>query len=89
MSSSKRVGIYECVFGDLMFGLGLPFAVRSEKSLKRLAAILMPVVSRLPFEWVYPTGEKQDEARAQMGEVLPVGHGDRRRLSLYQAPPAF
>src|SRR3990172_1241931 len=50
---------YECVFGDLMFRLGLPIAVRSEKSLKRLAALLMPVVGRLPFEWVYPTGEKQ------------------------------
>ncbi len=29
---------YDCVFGDLMFGLGLPFAVRSEKSLLRLAS---------------------------------------------------
>jgi len=52
---------YECIFGDLMFGLGLPFTVRSEVSLKRLAALMMPVAGRLPFEWVYPTGEKQEE----------------------------
>ncbi len=52
---------YQCVFGDLMFGLGLPFAVRSEASIKRLASILMPIAGRLPFEWVYPTGEKQEE----------------------------
>ena len=51
---------YDCVFGDLMFGLGLPIVVRSEASLKRLAGILMPVVGRLPFAWVYPTGEKQE-----------------------------
>jgi hypothetical protein len=51
---------YECLFGDMMFGLGLPFTVRSEKSLKRLAAVLMPIAGRLPFEWVYPTGEKQE-----------------------------
>jgi hypothetical protein len=51
---------YETIFGDLMFGLGLPFAVRTEKSLKRLAAILLPVVGRFPFEWLYPTGEKQE-----------------------------
>jgi hypothetical protein len=51
---------YECVFGDMMFSLGLPFAIRSEKSLKRLASILVPIVSRLPFEWLYPTGEKQE-----------------------------
>jgi len=60
MSKSFLDGGYECVFGDIMFGLGLPLAVRSEKSLKTLASILMPIVGRLPFEWVYPTGEKQE-----------------------------
>ncbi len=58
---------YECIFGDMMFGLGLPFAVRSEKALKRLASVLMPIAGRLPFEWVYPTGEKQ-ETRAPKWE---------------------
>lgn len=52
---------YECVFGDIMFGLGIPIPLHTEKSLKTLAAILMPVVGRLPFEWVYPTGEKQEK----------------------------
>lgn len=61
MSKSFLDAGYQCVFGDLMFGLGVPIAVRSEKSLKRLAALLMPVVGRLPFEWVYPTGEKQEK----------------------------
>ncbi len=51
---------YDCVFGDLMFGLGLPFAVHSASSLKTLAAIMMPIAGRLPFEWIYPTGEKQE-----------------------------
>lgn len=52
---------FECVFGDLLFGLGLPFVVRSEAGLKLAASLLMPVVTRLPFKWVYPTGEKQDK----------------------------
>lgn len=52
---------YACVFGDLMFGLGLPFAVRSEAGVKRLAALLMPIAGRLPLAWMYPTGEKQEE----------------------------
>ena len=51
---------YEVVFGDIMFGLGLPIAIRGEQSVKRLAAIIMPVAGRLPFKWVYPTGEKQE-----------------------------
>jgi hypothetical protein len=52
---------YECVFGDLMFGLGIPIALHSERSLKIMAAWLMPLAGRLPFEWVYPTGEKQEK----------------------------
>ena len=51
---------YEFVFGDMMFALGLPIAIRSTTALRRLAKILLPVVGRLPIEWLYPTGEKQD-----------------------------
>jgi hypothetical protein len=53
-------GGYECVFGDLMFGLDIPIPLRSIGALKRIAAIAMPIVGRLPFDWVYPTGEKQN-----------------------------
>lgn len=60
MSKSFLDSGYECTFGDLMFGLGLPFAVHTERSIKRLAALLLPLVGRLPFAWLYPTGEKQD-----------------------------
>lgn len=51
---------YECVFGDIMFALGLPIPVRTTQALKTLAALLVPVVSRLPFSWLYPIGEKQE-----------------------------
>jgi hypothetical protein len=60
LSKSFLDGGYDCIFGDLMFGLGLPFPVRGEANIKRLARLLMPVAGRLPFKWVYPTGEKQD-----------------------------
>jgi hypothetical protein len=52
---------YQCVFGDLMFALGIPLALRSIPMVKFLAAIMLPVVGRLPFEWFYPTGEKQEK----------------------------
>jgi hypothetical protein len=61
MSKSFLDAGYECVFGDLMFGLGLPIPVRSEQAVKRLAALVMPIAGRLPFHWVYPTGDKQDK----------------------------
>jgi hypothetical protein len=60
MSKSFLDAGYECVFGDLMFGLGIPIPVRTEKSITRVAALVMPVAGRLPFKWVYPTGKEQD-----------------------------
>jgi len=61
MSMSFLRAGYECVFGDLMFALGIPIPLRSAAAVKRLAAIIMPIASRLPFEWVYPIGEKQEK----------------------------
>ena len=52
---------YEVVFGDLMFALDVPIAIKSLDGLRRLAKLMIPIVTRFPFEWLYPTGEKQDE----------------------------
>lgn len=53
----------DVVFGDLIFGLGLPIPLRSLKALNRIASVIAPIITQLPFEWVYPTGSKQDEKR--------------------------
>jgi hypothetical protein len=52
---------YETVFCDLMFALDVPIPIRSMRGLRILAALLIPVVTRFPFEWLYPTGEKQEK----------------------------
>ncbi|MEW6286794.1 MAG: quinate 5-dehydrogenase [Chloroflexota bacterium] len=52
---------YEVVFGDLMFALGVPIPIRTMNGLRTLAKIMIPIVTRFPFEWLYPTGEKQEE----------------------------
>ncbi len=54
---------YECTFGDMMFSLGINIPVHTDRALKTLAAVLMPIAGRLPFEWVYPIGEKQEERK--------------------------
>jgi hypothetical protein len=54
---------YKCVFGDLMFSLGIPIPLHTAQQLKILAALVMPIAGRIPFEWVYPTGEKQEERK--------------------------
>jgi len=52
---------YQCVFGDLMFGLDIPIAIHSMSSLKLTAKLLMPIVGRMPLSMLYPTGEKQEQ----------------------------
>lgn len=54
---------YEYIFGDLGFAAGIPIPVRSLRSLHLLARLLFPVFARLPFTWLYPTGEKQEEIK--------------------------
>jgi hypothetical protein len=68
MSGVDRYGLssgfmklgYESIFGDLMFGLGFSIPVRNDAGLKRLANVLVPIISHIPFSWLYPTGEKQE-----------------------------
>ena len=68
LSKSFSEAGYETVFGDLMFGLDVPIAIHKLSSLKLIAALLMPVAGRLPFEWVYPTGEKQEKRTPKWGK---------------------
>lgn len=58
---------YETRYGDLLFGLGIPIILSKTSQIKTLAALLMPIAGRLPFEWIYPLGEKQ-EKRDPKGE---------------------
>ncbi|HCB02159.1 MAG TPA: quinate 5-dehydrogenase [Anaerolineae bacterium] len=59
---------YETLFGDLMFGLDIPVAVKTLSQLKTVAALFMPIAGRLPFEWIYPTGEKQEKRTPKFGK---------------------
>jgi hypothetical protein len=61
MSTSFVEAGYDVIFGDLMFALGVPIAIKSLDGLRLLAKLMIPIVTRFPFEWLYPTGEKQDE----------------------------
>ncbi len=77
---------YDCIVGDLMFALGLPIPLRSKRALKILAALLIPIVGRLPFEWLYPIGEKQEARDPKWGEYYKwatVIAGDCHFISRY------
>jgi hypothetical protein len=48
------------VFGDLIFGLGIPVPLHSLRTLSRVARIFAPFVVKLPIKFLYPTGAKQE-----------------------------
>lgn len=51
----------DVTFGDFMFALGLPIAIHSLATARLVAAVLLPVVTQLPFSWLYPLGSEQDK----------------------------
>lgn len=55
------------VYGDLLFGIGLPLRLRSYRSVKRLGSAILPLITKLPFKWFYPTGEKQEKRQPKHG----------------------
>ncbi len=59
---------YESLYGDLGMGLGLPIPVRSLGTLRLLARLLLPIMTRLPFHWLYPTGSAQDKITPHFGD---------------------
>lgn len=67
-ASTDRPGMAEVLasisgrvlYGDVLFGLGLPIPIYSAEVLRIIGTLFMPIVAKLPFSWLYPTGEKQD-----------------------------
>jgi len=57
----------EVVFGDLIFALGIPVPLRSLTTVAFLAALVLPVLGRLPFKILYPTGKKQEKEKPKYG----------------------
>jgi len=55
------------VIGDIIFGLGLPIPLYSLKSLDMIARVVAPMICRLPFKMLYPTGDKQEHVNTKYG----------------------
>jgi len=70
---------YDITFGDMGFGLGIPIAIRSLRTLHVVGRLLLPIVGRMPIDMLYPTGEKQEEIVPKFGkwyEWATVINGD-------------
>jgi hypothetical protein len=51
----------QVIYGDFVFAIGLPIPIRSYRTVEWLGHMLLPIITRLPFQWFYPTGEKQEQ----------------------------
>lgn len=75
------------LYGDLIFALGLNVGIRSLAGLARVARLLLPVITRLPFKWIYPTGTKQtaskQDGKARFFEWAEVIAGDFHYIRRY------
>ena len=77
---------YDCTFGDLMFALGVAVPMRLIKQVKLMAAALIPIITHLPFKWVYPTGESQHKRTPKFTEhfqAASVIAGDCHYITRY------
>jgi len=86
---AERCG--QVVFGDLMFGLGLPLPIRRLATLRGLAALVLPLIVRLPVHWIYPTGERQRQITPRWGAAYAAADliaGDFHLIRRFLPPPA-
>lgn len=77
-------------FADLAFSLGVNVVVGSWGLHQALAQMLLPVLVRLPFDWLYPTGSSEDvilpkfESLYKWAEVIA---GDFLYIKRHLPPP--
>jgi hypothetical protein len=78
------------IFGDLMFNIGVPYPIKSYWGLNIVARTLLPIVCVVPFQWLYPTGEKQEkitpkyEKHFRWADVIA---GDYKIIGRFMPPP--
>ncbi|MGB7604661.1 MAG: hypothetical protein WBL93_04205 [Lutisporaceae bacterium] len=59
----------ELTLGDLMVSVGINIPIKSMRVLDRLASVVAPVICRLPFEMLYPTGKDQNSGTRKAGKI--------------------
>ncbi|MDI9638801.1 cell division protein ZapA [Kamptonema cortianum] len=59
----------DVLYGDFYFGLGIPLPIRSYRWVEILAGILLPVITQMPIQWFYPTGEKQEQRTPKFPKI--------------------
>jgi len=97
VSAVDRFGMAEALpglgavprFGDLIFALGIPIPIKSLGALKVLAWTLLPIICRMPFSMIYPTGAKQTKTVSKHNahfDWADIIAGDYHYIRRYMPP---
>lgn len=62
MAEGLRDAGCEMIFGDLIYSLGIPYAIKTWPALVALVRVITPIAAQLPFSWLYPVGSDQEKA---------------------------
>ena len=73
VSAIDRFGLAEAIssincditYGDLVYGLGINYPLHSLATLNKIAALLLPIITKLPVKYIYPMGDKQTMQEAR------------------------
>lgn len=55
--------------GDLAFGLGVPIFLKSRYAYETLGALLLPILTKMPIRFLYPTGKEQERITPKFGDA--------------------
>ncbi|MEX2541000.1 MAG: quinate 5-dehydrogenase [Trueperaceae bacterium] len=95
VSAVDRFGMAEALaehgaevrYGDLIFALGLPIPIHDVRHLELIAKLMLPILTKLPIGWLYPTGKQQEgvkaDGRARHFEWADVIAGDFHFIRRY------
>lgn len=78
MSAVDRYGMAQAldesgadvIYGDLLFGIGVPIPIRKYSQVAALGKMILPIITRLPLKWFYPTGAQQEARKPRFGKVF-------------------
>lgn len=65
MAEAFEICQSKVLFGDLLFGLGLPIGIYHRKIFQVLAQMIAPVITKLPIRWTYPIGVEQETTNSR------------------------
>lgn len=97
MSGMDRYGLAEglaqvgcrLLIGDMPFALGIPIFLRRLWTLRFLSVLMMPVLRRLPIDFLYPTGKAQEEPKPRFAwafEKADIIAGDFLYIRRFMPP---